>query len=168
MNQTCWARSSHSVRVSSLVSLISVSSLDGLRESRRTRGLERGGRDQFGFTRDQYITTRKSEALYEHVSSTEFRHRVESIAEPFIAVQIGLQEGKRSAHRIRAKHEKQLEQVLSNTGGMYAELQALIAVPDIPASPLAHRRVTLPKTRIVVKLAARAERFRMGWAAAMN
>src|ERR1700737_3154580 len=72
----------------------------------------------------------KSEILYEYVvGSTEFRHRVEAIAEAFI----GLQEERRAAQRQWAKREKQIEQVISNTAGMYGELQALTGLPDIPA-----------------------------------
>jgi hypothetical protein len=76
----------------------------------------------------------KSEVLYEYVvASTEFRQHVEAIAEAFIAMQEGLQEEKRAAQRQWAKREKQIEQVISNTAGMYGELQALTGLPDIPA-----------------------------------
>jgi hypothetical protein len=102
----------------------------------------------------------KSEVLYEYVSSTEFRHRVESIAEAFIAMQIGLQEEKRTAQRVWAKREKQLEQVLTNTSGMYGELQALIALPDIPALTAGAEEAGCSEEpdRVVVKLPARARR----------
>jgi len=99
----------------------------------------------------------KSEVLYESVSSTEFRHRVESIAEAFIAMQIGLQEEKRAAQRVWAKREKQLEQVLTNTGGMYGELQALISLPDIPALTAGAQEIDGSEA-VVVKLSARARR----------
>lgn len=75
----------------------------------------------------------KSELLYEYVASAQFRHRVESVAEAFMSMHTGLQEEKRSTHRLWAKREKQIEHVISNIGGMYGELQALAALPDIPA-----------------------------------
>ena len=76
----------------------------------------------------------KSEVLYDYVvGSPEFRHRVEAIAEAFIGMQTGLQEEKRAAQRQWAKREKQIEQVISNTAGMYGELQALTGLPDLPA-----------------------------------
>jgi hypothetical protein len=76
----------------------------------------------------------KSEVLYEYVvSSTQFRQRVEAIAEAFIGMQTGLQEEKRTAQRQWAKREKQIEQVISNTAGMYGELQALTGLPDLAA-----------------------------------
>jgi hypothetical protein len=76
----------------------------------------------------------KSEILYEYVvASTQFRQRVEAIAEAFIGMQSALQEEKRAAQRQWAKREKQIEQVISNTAGMYGELQALTGLPDLPA-----------------------------------
>jgi hypothetical protein len=75
----------------------------------------------------------KSEVLYEYVSSTEFRHRIESIVEAFVAMDVGLQEEKRATQRQWAKREKQIEQVILNTAGMYGELQALAGLPDLPA-----------------------------------
>jgi hypothetical protein len=47
----------------------------------------------------------KSELLYEYVASTQFRHRVESVAEAFMSMHTGLQEEKRSTHRLWAKRE---------------------------------------------------------------
>jgi hypothetical protein len=76
----------------------------------------------------------KSEILYEYVvASTQFRQRVGAIAEAFIGMQAGLQEEKRTTQRQWAKREKQIEQVISNTAGMYGELQALTGLPDIAA-----------------------------------
>jgi hypothetical protein len=79
---------------------------------------------------------------------------------PFIAMQIGLQEEKRAAQRVWAKREKQLEQVLTNTSGMYGELQALIALPDIPALTAGAEEAGCSEEpyRVVVKLPARARR----------
>jgi hypothetical protein len=48
-------------------------------------------------------------------------------------MQAGLQEEKRTAQRQWAKREKQIEQVISNTAGMYGELQALTGLPDLAA-----------------------------------
>jgi hypothetical protein len=93
----------------------------------------------------------KSEILYEYVAgSTEFRHRVEAIAEAFIGMQNGLQEEKRAAQRQWAKREKQIEQVISNTAGMYGELQALTGLPDIPALTAGSQEPELSNTNAVV------------------
>src|ERR1700738_166686 len=93
----------------------------------------------------------KSEILYEYVvGSTEFRHRVEAIAEAFIGMQMGLQEERRAAQRQWAKREKQIEQVISNTAGMYGELQALTGLPDIPALTAGTQEVESDITNAVV------------------
>jgi hypothetical protein len=100
----------------------------------------------------------KSEVLYEYVvGSTEFRHRVEAIAEAFIGMQTGLQEEKRAAQRQWAKREKQIEQVISNTAGMYGELQALTGLPDLPALTAGTHEPEASDDRdaIVVKLPSR-------------
>ena len=100
----------------------------------------------------------KSEILYEYVvGSTEFRHRVEAIAEAFIGMQTGLQEEKRAAQRQWAKREKQIEQVISNTAGMYGELQALTGLPDLPALTASTHEPEASDDRnaVVVKLPSR-------------
>jgi hypothetical protein len=100
----------------------------------------------------------KSEILYEYVvGSPEFRHRVEAIAEAFIGMQTGLQEEKRAAQRQWAKREKQIEQVISNTAGMYGELQALTGLPDLPAltGGTHEHEASDDRDAIVVKLPSR-------------
>jgi hypothetical protein len=98
----------------------------------------------------------KSEILYEYVSSTQFRQRVEAISEAFIGMQTGLQEEKRAAQRQWAKREKQIEQVISNTSGMYGELQALTGLSDIPALATGVHAQDFSQGRVVVQLPARA------------
>jgi hypothetical protein len=100
----------------------------------------------------------KSEVLYEYVvGSTEFRHRVEAIAEAFIGMQMGLQEEKRAAQRQWAKREKQIEQVISNTAGMYGELQALTGLPDLPAltAGIHEPEASADRNAVVVQLSSR-------------
>lgn len=103
----------------------------------------------------------KSEILYEYVvESTEFRHRVEAIAEAFIGMQMGLLEEKRAAQRQWAKREKQIEQVIANTAGMYGELQALAGLPDIPALTVGTREADPSEETgsVVVQLPSRAKK----------
>jgi hypothetical protein len=102
----------------------------------------------------------KSEILYEYVvGSTEFRHRVEAIAEAFIGMQMGLLEEKRSAQRQWARREKQIEQVIANTAGMYGELQALAGLPDIPALTASTQDADMSENTdaVVVQLPSRAK-----------
>jgi hypothetical protein len=98
----------------------------------------------------------KSEILYEYVSSTQFRQRVEAITEAFIGMQSGLQEEKRAAQKQWAKREKQIEQVISNTAGMYGELQALTGLPDIPVLTAGPQEPEVSNQGVVVQLTSRA------------
>jgi len=98
----------------------------------------------------------KSEILYEYVSSTQFRQRVEAIAEAFIGMQSGLQEERRAAQKQWAKREKQIEQVISNTAGMYGELQALTGLSDIPALGSGTEESEISNQGVVVQLPTRA------------
>jgi len=68
----------------------------------------------------------KMEVMYRYVSGSEFKQRVEAIVEAFVDMQNDLQEERRSAERRWAKRDKQIQKVISNTGGMYGDLQGLI------------------------------------------
>jgi hypothetical protein len=68
----------------------------------------------------------KMEILYQYLSGTEFKQRVEAIVEAFVAMQDDLQEEKRVAERRWARREKQIQKVISNTSGMYGDFQGLI------------------------------------------
>jgi hypothetical protein len=86
----------------------------------------------------------KMELLYSYLSGQEFRHRVEGIVESFATLKEDLEAEKRAMQRIWAKREKQLDRAISNTSGMYGDLQGIvgaslgtIASLDTPAIPLA-------------------------------
>jgi hypothetical protein len=77
----------------------------------------------------------KMEVLYHYLSGAEFRQRIEAIVESFVDMQKDLQEERRTAERRWAKREKQIQRVISNTSGMYGDLQGLIgsSLHNIPA-----------------------------------
>lgn len=77
----------------------------------------------------------KMEVLYKYVTSTEFVHRVQAIVEGFSAMQQDLQKERAAAERQGSKREKQIQQVIANTSGMYGDLQGLIgtSMQTIPA-----------------------------------
>jgi len=82
---------------------------------------------------------------------------VEAIAEAFIGMQSALQDEKRAAQRQWAKREKQIRAVISNTAGMYGELQALTGLPDLPALTAGTHEPEISGDRdgIVVRLPSR-------------
>jgi hypothetical protein len=68
-----------------------------------------------------------------------------------------LKDEKRAMQRQWAKREKQIEQVLLNTAGMYGELQALTGLPDIPALTAGTEEQELhEQSAVVVQLPPRA------------
>lgn len=77
----------------------------------------------------------KMEVLYRYLSGVEFKQRVEAIVEAFIDMQADLQEERRIAEKRWSKREKQIQRVISNTSGMYGDLQGLIgsSLQEIPA-----------------------------------
>jgi hypothetical protein len=78
----------------------------------------------------------KMEVIYGYLTSTEFRQRVEAIAEAFIQMQSDLSEERRVAEKRWAKRQKEIDRVFQNTAGMYGELQGLLgstSLQDIPA-----------------------------------
>lgn len=66
------------------------------------------------------------EILYAYLSGIEFRQRVEAIVEAFVSMQEDLQEERRSTERRWAKREKTIQRVITNTSGMYGDLQGLV------------------------------------------
>ncbi len=81
----------------------------------------------------------KMELLYEYLSSTEFRHRIEAIVEAFRSMQDDLDKERETMERQWAKREKQIELVVQNVSGMYGDMQA-IAGQSLPKI----RRLELP------------------------
>jgi hypothetical protein len=78
----------------------------------------------------------KMELLYGYLTSTEFRHRVEAIAEAFMQMQNDLLQERRVAEKSWAKRQKEIDRIFQNTAGMYGELQGLLgstSLQDIPA-----------------------------------
>ncbi len=75
----------------------------------------------------------KMEILYQYITSTEFKHRVEAIGEVFGNLQSEIEREKRWFNTKWARQEKELRKVLDHTHGMYGELQGMIgkALPDM-------------------------------------
>lgn len=77
----------------------------------------------------------KMEILYNYLSGSEFKQRIEAIVEAFISMQEDLNEERRTAERRWSKREKQIQRVITNTSGMYGDLQGLMgsSLDNIPA-----------------------------------
>ncbi len=80
----------------------------------------------------------KRELLYEYLSGTEFRQRVEAIVEAFEAMQLQLYRERRAMEKQWAEREKQVARVIGSTSAMYGALQGIVGAgqPSIPALEL--------------------------------
>jgi len=67
----------------------------------------------------------KKDLIYRYVTSVEFRNRVIAIVDGFRAMKEDLEAEKRAMQRIWGNREKQIEKIISNTAGMYGDLEGL-------------------------------------------
>lgn len=68
----------------------------------------------------------KMEIIYNYLISSEFKAKIENIIDAFNTMKNDLESEKRSFERIWNKREKQLTRVISNTAGLYGDMQGLI------------------------------------------
>ena len=88
----------------------------------------------------------KAQLVYQYLTGSRFRHRVEAIVENFTAMQSDLERERRAMTRLWAKREEQIRGVIESTVGMYGDLQGIagkaldeiegLSVPLIESSPL--------------------------------
>ena len=67
----------------------------------------------------------KMEMVYQYLTGTRFRQRVQAIVEAFSAMHDDLHAEKKSISRQWAKREEQIERVMQATVGMYGDLQGI-------------------------------------------
>jgi hypothetical protein len=67
----------------------------------------------------------KMEVVYNYLTGTEFKNRVEAIVGSFVAMKMALDKEKRSMEKIWAKREKDIERVIHNISGMHGDLEGI-------------------------------------------
>jgi len=75
----------------------------------------------------------KMKILYQYLTGTEFKNRVEGIVDAFSNLQEELEKEKRYFNVKWARQEKEIRKVVDHTHGMYGDLQAVIgkSLPEI-------------------------------------
>jgi hypothetical protein len=74
----------------------------------------------------------KAEMIFNYLTGTQFKHRVESILEAYVEMNNDIEAEKRAMERSWAKREKQVERFVKNISGMCGDLQGIGAnLPDI-------------------------------------
>ena len=68
----------------------------------------------------------KTELLYNYLTGTEFRQRVEAVVEAFVSMQEDLARERRGMEKIWAKREKELARAFNGMAGMYGDMQGIV------------------------------------------
>ena len=68
----------------------------------------------------------KVELLYQYVTGSEFRQRVEGIVEAFVTMKTDLEAERRAIQRLWTKRERQLDRVITNTSGLHGDLGGIL------------------------------------------
>jgi hypothetical protein len=68
----------------------------------------------------------KMELVYDYLTGSRFRHRVEAIVEKFSDMQADLEREKKAMTRLWSKREAQIQGVIESTVGMYGDLQGIV------------------------------------------
>ncbi|MEW6185463.1 MAG: DUF2130 domain-containing protein [Thermodesulfobacteriota bacterium] len=86
----------------------------------------------------------KIEALYQYLSGTEFKQKIEGIVEAFTSMQDQLNQERRVMEKHWKYREKQIQRVVKNTVGLYGDMQGIIGgqIPKINALELDDQSVT--------------------------
>lgn len=67
----------------------------------------------------------KMELVYEYLTGSRFRHRIEAIVEKFSEMQKDLEQERRAMTRLWAKRQTQIEGAIESSVGMYGDLQGI-------------------------------------------
>ncbi|MGZ3688504.1 MAG: DUF2130 domain-containing protein [Bdellovibrionota bacterium] len=68
----------------------------------------------------------KMEVMYSYLTGTQFKQRVEAIVESFKSMQEDLEREKRAFQKIWASRQQQIDRVITNTVGMYGDIQGIV------------------------------------------
>lgn len=77
----------------------------------------------------------KIEFLYDYLTSTQFKQRVETVVDAFNRMRDDLAQERQAMMRSWSKREKQIELVMQGTAGLYGDIQGIAgaAMPEIEA-----------------------------------
>lgn len=74
----------------------------------------------------------KKEIVYNYLTGTEFKNRIQAIVESFVAMKNGLDAEKRDMEKIWSKREKQIERITLNIAGMHGDIEGIVG-SSLPA-----------------------------------
>jgi hypothetical protein len=65
------------------------------------------------------------ELVYNYLTGSRFRHRIEAIVEKFTDMHSDLDKERKTMTRLWAKREEQIRGVIDSTSGLYGDLQGI-------------------------------------------
>ena len=80
----------------------------------------------------------KMDILYQYLTGVQFKQRIEAIVETFTSLGQDIEKEKRYFTKKWATQEKQIERILTNTIGVYGDIDGMISLPKIQALELAY------------------------------
>jgi len=80
----------------------------------------------------------KMEAIYNYLSGTEFKQKVEAIVEAFVTMNTDLAKEKIAMEKLWSKREQQIKKVIISTARMYGDMQGIIgaSLPEMKSLEL--------------------------------
>lgn len=78
----------------------------------------------------------KMEAMYNYLTGSGFRQKIEAIVEAFKSMREDLEQEKRAITKSWSKREKQIERVIMTTAGLYGDMQGIVTLPEIKSFEL--------------------------------
>lgn len=73
----------------------------------------------------------KMEILYQYLTGTAFKQRIEAIVETFSSMDTSLKKERLAYEKIWSEREKQIQKVITNTVGIYGDLNGIIQLQKI-------------------------------------
>ncbi|HBT97142.1 MAG TPA: DUF2130 domain-containing protein [Desulfobulbaceae bacterium] len=78
----------------------------------------------------------KMEILYQYLTGVQFRQRIEAIVEAFSSMEQDIAKEKKYFTKKWASQEMQIKKILTNTIGVYGDIDGMVSLPKIPALEL--------------------------------
>lgn len=78
----------------------------------------------------------KMEILYQYLTGTAFKQRIEAIVETFSSMDTSLKKERLAYEKIWSERERQIQKVITNTVGIYGDLNGIVQLQKIDALEL--------------------------------
>jgi hypothetical protein len=81
----------------------------------------------------------KMEILYQYLTGVQFRQRIEAIVEAFSSMGQDIEKEKKYFTKKWASQEMQIKKILTNTVGVYGDIDGMVSLPKIQALELEYQ-----------------------------